>query len=67
MINLPKAVEELAFDKLTFELLYEEQTGESIELTTLQWLSVLTQINSKVDTFLDGAIREEVTALRDKE
>jgi hypothetical protein len=67
MSNLPRAVEGLAFDKLTFELLYEEKTGKRIELDTLQWLSVLTHIDSKVDTFLDGAIREEISILRDKE
>lgn len=66
MINLPRAVSELAFDKLTFELLYEEQTGTPIELSTLDWLSVITHINSKVDAFLDGAIREEVSILREK-
>lgn len=67
MSILPLAIQELAFDKLSFELLYEEQTGKSIELDTTEWSNIITQINFKVDTYLDGVIHSVIAELHDKE
>lgn len=67
MNNLPRAVAELAFDKLTFELLYKEQTDTPIELSNTEWSNIVRQINFKVDTYLDGVIHSVIAELHDKE